>query len=49
MFLRDGTWSTRFVFHCEPEVILHFETMDLRMDEFGFFGTKNTAFYGELS
>jgi gamma-glutamylcyclotransferase (GGCT)/AIG2-like uncharacterized protein YtfP len=40
MYFYTGTWSERLVFHCEPEVVPYFESMDLCADELGFFGTK---------
>ena len=44
MYFYTGTWSERLAFHCEPEVAVHLEAMDLRVDELGFFGTKRFNF-----
>jgi hypothetical protein len=44
MYFYTGTFSERLVFHCEPEVAPYFEAMDLRVDELGFFGTKQFNF-----
>jgi gamma-glutamylcyclotransferase (GGCT)/AIG2-like uncharacterized protein YtfP len=44
MYFYNGTWSERIVFYCEPEVVPYFEAMGLRVDEFGFFGTKRFNF-----
>jgi gamma-glutamylcyclotransferase (GGCT)/AIG2-like uncharacterized protein YtfP len=44
MYFYDCTWSPRLVFFCEPEEMLHFEAMKLRMDDRGFYGTKYFQF-----
>lgn len=44
MYFYDCTWSSRLVFFCEPEEMFHFEAMNLRMDDRGFFGTKYFQF-----
>ncbi len=44
MYFYDCTWSPRLVFFCEPEEMFHFEAMNLRMDDRGFFGTKYFQF-----
>jgi gamma-glutamylcyclotransferase (GGCT)/AIG2-like uncharacterized protein YtfP len=40
IYYYDCTWSTRFVFFCEPEEVIHFEAMNLGIDELGFFRSK---------
>jgi gamma-glutamylcyclotransferase (GGCT)/AIG2-like uncharacterized protein YtfP len=44
IYYYDCTHSTRFVFFCEPEEVIHFEAMNLKMDDRGFFGTKYFQF-----
>jgi gamma-glutamylcyclotransferase (GGCT)/AIG2-like uncharacterized protein YtfP len=44
MYFYDCTWSPRLVFFCEPEEMIHFEAMKLRMDDRGFYGTKYFQF-----
>ncbi len=44
MYFYDCTWSPRLVFFCETEEMIHFEAMNLRMDDSGFYGTKYFQF-----
>jgi gamma-glutamylcyclotransferase (GGCT)/AIG2-like uncharacterized protein YtfP len=44
MYFYDCTWSPRLVFFCETEEMFHFEAMNLRMDDRGFYGTKYFQF-----
>ncbi len=40
IYYYECTWSTRLVFFCEPEEVIHFEAMNLGMDEHGYFRSK---------
>ncbi len=40
IYYYECTWSTRLVFFCEPEEVIHFEAMNLGIDENGYFRTK---------
>jgi hypothetical protein len=44
VFLRDGTWSTRLVFACDPVDVQHFRDMGLNVADDGSFGTKKFQF-----
>ena len=40
IYYYECTWSTRLVFFCEPEEVIHFEAMNLGIDEHGYFRSK---------